>query len=159
MNLENSLTYDNFINDLEKDVMPFVEKTFSVSTGTENTAIAGFSMGGREALYIGIQHPEQFGYVGAVGPAPGLVSGTDTSQHPGQLKDDELKFDKNNGSPYLLYLAGAREDGAVGDTPSQLHDLLNKNKVDHVWQLLDGTGHDESSVEIYLYNYMQMIFK
>lgn len=156
---ENSLAYDNFINDLEKDVMPFVEKTFSVSTGTENTAIAGFSMGGREALYIGIQHPEQFGYVVAVCPAPGLVSGTDTSQHPGQLKDDELKFDKNNGSPYLLYLAGAREDGAVGDTPSQLHDLLNKNKVDHVWQLLDGTGHDESSVEIYLYNYMQMIFK
>ena len=159
MNLENSLAYDNFINDLEKDVMPFVEKTFSVSTGTENTAIAGFSMGGREALYIGIQHPEQFGYVGAVCPAPGLVPGTDTSQHPGQLTDDELKFDKNNRSPYLLYLAGAREDGAVGDTPSQLHDLLKKNKVDHVWQLFDGTGHDESSVEIYLYNYMQMVFK
>ena len=56
MNLENSLAYDNFINDLEKDVMPFVEKTFFVSTGTENTAIAGFSMGGRETLYIGIQH-------------------------------------------------------------------------------------------------------
>ena len=130
MNLENSLAYDNFINDLEKDVMPFVEKTFSVSTGTENTAIAGFSMGGREALYIGIQHPEQFGYVGAVCPAPGLVSGTDTSQHPGQLKDDELKFDKT----------------------MDLH-------ICYVWQLLDGTGHDESRVEIYLYNYMQMIFK
>lgn len=159
MNLENSLAYDNFINDLEKDVMPFVEKTFSISKGTENTAIAGFSMGGREALYIGIQHPEQFGYVGAVCPAPGLVSGTDTLQHPGQLKDDELKFDENSGAPYLLYLAGAKEDGAVGDTPSQLHDLLNKNKVDHIWQLFDGTGHDESSVEIYLYNYMQMVFK
>ncbi len=105
MNLENSLAYDNFINDLEEDVMPFVEKTFSISKGTENTAIAGFSMGGREALYIGIQHPEQFGYVGAVCPAPGLVPGTDTSQHPGQLKDDELKFDENSGAPYLLYLA------------------------------------------------------
>ena len=159
MNLENSLAYDNFINDLEEDVMPFVEKTFSISKGTENTAIAGFSMGGREALYIGVRHPEQFGYVGAVCPAPGLVPGTDTSQHPGQLKDDELKFDENRGAPYLLYLAGAKEDGAVGDTPSQLHDLLNKNKVDHIWQLFDGTGHDESSVEIYLYNYMQMVFK
>ena len=159
MNLENSLAYDNFINDLEKDVMPFVGKMFSVSTGTENTAIAGFSMGGREALYIGIQHPEQFGYVGAVCPAPGLVPGTDTSQHPGQLKEDELKFDKNNRSPYLLYLAGATEDSVVGDTPSQLHDLLIKNKVDHVWQMFEGTRHDESSVEIYLYNYMQMVFK
>lgn len=71
MNLENSLAYDNFINDLEQDVMPFVEKTFSISKEKENTAIAGFSMGGREALYIGIQYPEQFGYVGAVCPAPG----------------------------------------------------------------------------------------
>ena len=53
MNLENSLAYDNFINDLEEDVMPFVEKTFSVSTGTENTAIAGFSMGGSEtSIYM-----------------------------------------------------------------------------------------------------------
>lgn len=97
--------------------------------------------------------------MGAVCPAPGLVPGTDTSQHQGQLKDDELKFDENSGAPYLLYLAGAKEDGAVGDTPSQLHDLLNKNKVDHIWQLFDGTGHDESGVEIYLYNYMQMVFK
>lgn len=51
---ENSLAYDNFINDLEEDVMPLVEKTFSISKGTENTAIAGFSVGGREALYIGV---------------------------------------------------------------------------------------------------------
>ena len=159
MNLENSLAYDNFINDLEKDVIPFVKQTFSVSEGKENTAIAGFSMGGREALYIGIQHPEQFGYIGAVCPAPGLVPGADTSQHPGQLKEDELKFDETKETPYMLYMAGANEDGAVGDNPEQLHALLNKNKVDHIWQLFDGTGHDERSVELYLYNYMQMIFK
>lgn len=159
MNIENSLAYDNFINDLEKDVMPFVEKTFPVSKGKENTAIAGFSMGGRESLYIGVRHPEQFGYIGAVCPAPGLVPGVDTSQHPGQLKDDELKFDKNSDQPYLLYLAGAKDDSAVGDTPLQLHNLLKKNKVDHIWQLFEGTGHDESSVKLYLYNYMRMIFK
>lgn len=60
---------------------------------------------------------------------------------------------------YLMHGMGDDETWYFGDTPSQLHDLLNKNKVDHVWQLFDGTGHDESSVEIYLYNYMQMIFK
>lgn len=159
MNLENSLAYDNFINDLEKDVMPFIEKSFSVAKGKENTAIAGFSMGGREALYISIMHPEQFGYVGAVCPAPGLIPGTDKEQHPGQLAPEELKYDGDGDIPYLIYLAGAKEDTAVGDTPAQIHNLLERNSVNHIWQLFDGTGHDESSVEIYLYNYLQMLFK
>lgn len=158
MNLKNSLAYDNFIYDLEKDVMPFIETSFSVAKGKENTAIAGFSMGGREALYIGIRHPEQFGYVGAVCPAPGLTPGTDKEQHPGQLAPEELRYEENN-APYLMYLAGAKGDTAVGDTPAQIHDLLEQNSVNHIWQLFDDTGHDESSVEIYLYNYLQMLFK
>lgn len=156
MNLENSMAYDNFINDLEKDVMPFIEKSFSVATGRENTAIAGFSMGGREALYIGIKHPEQFGYVGAVCPAPGLTPGVDKTQHPGQLSEEEVKYEE---APYLIYLAGAKDDGAVGDAPAQIHDLFERNSVSHIWQLFEGTGHDESSVELYLYNYLQMLFK
>lgn len=157
MNLENSLAYDNFINDLEKDVMPFIEESFSVAKGRENTAIAGFSMGGREALYIGIKHPEQFGYVGAACPAPGLTPGVDTGQHPGQLSEEEVKYDGDE--PYLIYLAGAKEDSAVGDMPAQMHDLFERNSVNHIWQLYEGTGHDESSVELYLYNYLQMLFK
>ncbi|MDE6852511.1 MAG: hypothetical protein K2J67_08480 [Lachnospiraceae bacterium] len=159
MNLENSLAYDNFIHDLEKDVMPFIEKTYSVAKGKENTAIAGFSMGGREALYIGIRHPEQFGYVGAVCPAPGLTPGVDKEQHPGQLSPEEVRFEEGSDAPYLIYLAGAEEDAAVGDAPAQIHDLLEHNSVNHIWQLFQDTGHDQSSVEIYLYNYLQMLFK
>lgn len=159
MNLENSLAYDNFINDLETDVMPYIESVFSVVKGKEHTAIAGFSMGGRESLYIGNMHTEQFGYVGAVCPAPGLTPGVDKSQHPGQLKENELKFDRDGEKPYLLYLSGAKDDQMVGDTPSQIHDLLQQNGVEHIWQLFDGTGHDGSSVKIFLYNYLQMVFK
>lgn len=141
------------------DYGKWVTKSFSVAKGKENTAIAGFSMGGREALYIGIMHPEQFGYVGAVCPAPGLIPETDKEQHPGQLSPEELKYDEDGDIPYLIYLAGAKEDAAVGDTPAQIHNLLERNSVNHIWQLFDGTGHDESSVEIYLYNYLQMLLK
>lgn len=159
MNLQNSLAYDNFIHDLEKDVMPFIEKSFAVATGRENTAIAGFSMGGRESLYIGIRHPEQFGYIGAVCPAPGLMPGTDKEQHPGQLSEEEVTFDKDKETPYLIYLGGAKNDAAVGNSPTKIHNLLEQNSVRHIWQLFDEVGHDKSSVEIYLYNYLQMVFK
>ena len=45
--------YDNFINDLVNDLIPYIEENFSVLTDRENRAIAGFSMGGRETLFIG----------------------------------------------------------------------------------------------------------
>ena len=70
LNLENSLNYDNFIHDLTNDLMPYIEKNFSVKTGRENTAITGFSMGARESLFIGLTRSDLFGYVGAACPAP-----------------------------------------------------------------------------------------
>ena len=53
--------------------MPYIEKTYSVKTGRENTAITGFSMGGRESLLIGMQRPDLFSYIGAICPAPGVT--------------------------------------------------------------------------------------
>lgn len=43
----NNAAYDNFINELTNDLMPYIESHYSVKTGKDNTAIMGFSMGGR----------------------------------------------------------------------------------------------------------------
>ena len=158
MDLQNSLCYDNFVNDLITDLMPFIEEKFSVATGRENTAITGFSMGGRESLFIGITHPEIFGYVGAVCPAPGLTPGNDLNQHPGQLKEDELTFSEEN-NPYLMLLSAAKEDGAVGNNPEIIHNILVNNGVKHLWNVIPDGGHDASSVRVHLYNYFRMIFR
>lgn len=158
MDLKNSLCYDNFVNDLTKDLMPFIEKKFSVAKGRENTAITGFSMGGREAIFIGITHSELFGYVGGVCPAPGLTPGTDVSEHPGQLKEEELVFPKGQ-EPYLFLLSAAKEDPAVGKMPWKLNQLLENNDVKHLWNVIPDGGHDASSVRVHLYNYLRMIFR
>ncbi|MDE7249437.1 MAG: esterase family protein, partial [Lachnospiraceae bacterium] len=90
---ENVAAYDNFINDLVTDLMPFIKENYSIAEGRENTAIAGFSMGGRESLAIGLQRPDLFGYVGAIAPAPGLVPGKDWAMtHEGQFAEEELVF-------------------------------------------------------------------
>ena len=34
--------YDNFIEELENDLMPAIESSYSVKTGRDNTAIAGY---------------------------------------------------------------------------------------------------------------------
>lgn len=157
MNLENSLSYDNFVNDLTTDLMPFIESNFSVATGRDNTAITGFSMGGRESLFIGFTHSELFGYVGAVCPAPGLTKGTDLSQHPGQIEESQLTYGDN--VPYLTLISASKKDGVVGSSPMQYHEMLTENNVEHLWHELSSTGHDHTSVKPHLYNYLRMIFK
>ncbi|MDE7302787.1 MAG: esterase family protein, partial [Oscillospiraceae bacterium] len=156
MDLQNSLNYDNFINDLTTDLMPFVESKFSVAKGRENTAVTGFSMGGREALFIGFSHPELFGYVGAVCPAPGLTPVANSPAHPGQMKEADMKFADN--SPYILMISSADNDGVVGSFPDSYRNILDSNNTEYISHTMSSTGHDASSVTPHLYNFFRVIF-
>ena len=151
--------YDNFINDLVNDLMPYIEENYSVLTGRENTAIAGFSMGGRETLFIGLQRPDLFGYVGAISPAPGLTPGKDWAmEHPGQLSEDELTFDGKDYSPYLLMVCCGTNDGVVGTFPKSYHEIFDKNGTKHVWYEIQGADHDATAIKSGLYNFISNIF-
>ena len=154
--LENALCYDNFINDLTTDLMPFIESTFSVATGRDNTAITGFSMGGRESLFIGFSRPELVGYIGAVCPAPGLVEIPGSPMHPGQITKEEMTFREN--APHLLMITGSKADNVVGEAPMDYDTVLTENGVEHLWHELPDTAHDQSSVKPHLYNFLRMIF-
>lgn len=154
MNLTNSLNYDNFINDLTGSLMPFIESHFSVALGKENTAITGFSMGGRESLFIGFTHPDRFGYVGAACPAPGLTPLADSPAHPGQLAEDAMRFDE----PHLLLITASKADGVVGRFPASYHEMLERTETVHFWHVLENTGHDPSSVKPHLYHFFRRIF-
>ena len=80
---EHFKAFDNFINDLRDDLMPYMEENYSVATGRENTAIAGLSMGGRESLYIGTKLTNQFAYIGAFCPAVGVLKSEDYTTEEG----------------------------------------------------------------------------
>ncbi|MGD0744547.1 MAG: alpha/beta hydrolase-fold protein [Verrucomicrobiota bacterium] len=55
---------DRFEDDFSGDVMPFVESHYRVDTDRAHRAIAGLSMGGRQALDIAVPHLDQFAYLG-----------------------------------------------------------------------------------------------
>ncbi len=161
MDQANAVNYDNFIHDLMKDLMPYIEANFSVKTGRENTAITGFSMGGRESLYIGVRLPELFGYIGAACPAPGLTPGHDSimGEHPGQLQEAELTFASVDVTPKLLLLTAGTADTVVCEHPERYHTILTENGVEHIWQLIDDAGHDASSVIPHMYAFMRRVFR
>lgn len=154
MDFENNMAYDNFINDLTTDLMPFIEENFSIAKGRENTAVTGFSMGGRESLYIGFSHPELFGYIGAVCPAPGVVSADGSGQ---LMSINDMKPSENQ--PYMLLMSAAQNDGVVGSIPMSYHELMEEYDVEHIWHVMPSTGHDHTSVKPHLYNFFKVIFK
>lgn len=157
MDLANCLAYDNFINDLTTDLMTFIESSFSVAKGRENTAITGFSMGGRESLFIGFERPDLFGYIGAVCPAPGLVEIPNSPMHPGQMTADKMVF--GDDKPYVLLISSSNADGVVGNSPNDYRGIMTENEVEYLSHIMNTTGHDHSSVKPHLYNYLQFLFK
>ncbi len=155
---ENSKAYDNFLNDLTVDLMPWLAKTYSVKEGRDNTAVIGFSMGGRESLAIGLAHPDKFGYVGAIAPAPGLVPGRDWAmEHYGQYTEDQVQYPEY--TPYLTMICSGDNDHTVGTFPKSYHELYEKNGVNHIWYEIKGSDHGDPAISSGIYNFCKYVFK
>jgi enterochelin esterase-like enzyme len=138
--------YDNFVDDIVDSLMPHIESKYSVATGRENTAVTGFSMGGRESLQIGMKHGDKFGYVGAICPAPG-ASGS-------------WKWNNPDETPYLIMITGGTQDDVVGlNTPEGYHNNFNKNNVPHVWHVVNNGHHGDDSIHSHLYCFVRGIFQ
>jgi glucuronoarabinoxylan endo-1,4-beta-xylanase len=151
--------YDAFAEDLPDSLMPYIESHYPVKTGRENTAVAGFSMGGRESLYIGMKCCDKIGYIGAGAPAPGIFPTKDQfMDHPGVMSKDDLRIDPPY-SPYVLMIAGGTSDGMVGDYPKTYADLFTEHGTDNIFISVPGGGHDSSTVTPLMYNFIRCLFK
>ncbi|ORY78707.1 alpha/beta-hydrolase [Neocallimastix californiae] len=153
--------YDNFINELINDIMPYVEKHYSVAKGRENTALAGFSMGGRNTLYIGFTHPELFGYLGAFSPAPGVIPTVDalTGEHKGLMKPEDLKVKDGKPEPIVKMISVGTKDFVVSANPESYHKALKDNNEEHIWFTVPGAMHDSDAVSAGYYNFIQYLWK
>ena len=151
--------YDAFAEDLPDSLMPYIESHYPAKTGRENAAVAGFSMGGRESLYIGMMCKEKIGYIGAAAPAPGIFPTRDQfMDHPGNMSEDEIRIDPPY-QPYLLLIAGGTSDNMVGTYPKQYSDLFTEHGTENIYLSVPGGGHDSRTVTPLMYNFIRLIFK
>lgn len=70
-------TGEAFANFVADKVMPYVQANYNSSTKAEDNIIAGSSSGGLEAFYIGLEHKDKFGGIGALSPAHLLFNDAD----------------------------------------------------------------------------------
>ena len=149
---ETFAAFDNFINELKNDIMPYMKENYSIAEGRENTAIAGLSMGGREALYIGLSMPETFGYVGAFCPAPGVLP---YYAEKGLFENESFKAAE--GYDTLILINAGLTDNVVGEWPKTYSDTLTANGTEHIFYECIG-GHDFFVWKNGLYNFAKRIF-
>lgn len=159
----NIAAFDNFINDLRDDLMPFIAAKYNIKTGRENTAIAGLSMGGRESLFIGFSMSDTFGYIGAFSPAPGLLplsfpGSGDRPAFPGQFTEEEFKIPEGAPVPYYIMMCNGEQDEIVKFCTAGYEAALNKNGVEHFYYTMPG-GHDFTVWKNGLYHFAKKIFK
>lgn len=138
-----------FERDLLRAIVPFVESRYAVSRKPADRAIAGLSMGGGQALEIGLRHPELFGWVAGFSSA---VPETDLEGHFATLLAGPAK-----DRPRLLWIGCGREDGLLARNQAFIA-LLEQHQIAHTWQLTDG-GHEWPVWRDYLAQVLGQFFR
>lgn len=136
-----------FENDLLKDIIPFIEATYSVKADRESRALAGLSMGGGQSLDFGLGNLDTFAWVGGFSSAPNTFP-------PEQLVPDP---EKAKQQLKLLYISCGNKDGLIRISQG-LHAYLKEKNVPHIWHV-DEHAHDFQHWKKGLYNFSQLIFK
>jgi enterochelin esterase-like enzyme len=132
---ENKLQREGFTRDFLEDVMPVVDATFRVYTDREHRAIAGLSLGGAQALAIGLTHTELFSRIAGFSPALGASNNPET----GGVNFDTVLTDSAaiNGSLRLLWVSSGTED-TLFQSIQDFSTLLSKHKIQHLFRVTGG---------------------
>lgn len=133
------------------ELIPFIDANFRTIPDRDHRALAGLSMGGAQALRIGLNHIDKFAYLGAFSPA---ISITDTTKdYSGILADHEMI----NQHLRLLWL-GIGTDDFLHDPVKQSHETLQAAGVNHVW--IESSGaHVWTVWRKYLADYATRLFQ
>lgn len=137
-----------FEKDLLTDLIPFIEKTYSVKADRESRALAGLSMGGGQSLNFGLNNLDAFAWVGGFSSAPNTRS-------PALLIKDHAAAAKKLR---LLYVACGDNDGLFKISQG-VHKMLEEKNVPHIYNVIPGGGHDFKVWKNDLYHFAQLLFR
>jgi enterochelin esterase-like enzyme len=120
-----------------KDLLPMIDATYRTRNDRRYRAIAGLSMGGGQAMRIGLGNLDKFASVASFS---GAVRGADLkTSFGGALADTK----KANERLKLLWIGCGTEDRLI-EGARQLHKTLGAAGIQHVW--FEGPGSHEWQV-------------
>lgn len=138
--------FATFEKDLLNDLIPYVEKHFSVKKDRENRALAGLSMGGGQTQNFAFGNTDKFAWLGAFSSAPNTKEPKEILPNP----QDAKKFK-------LIFISCGDQDGLMPYS-KRTSNYLGENRIPHIFYVEPG-GHDFKVWKNDLYIFSQLIFK
>ena len=144
---ENNRLFEQHLLD---DILPAVERTYHVAPGREGRAVAGLSMGGGQAIQVGLGHLDLFSQVGAFSAA---VPGDFANRFKALLDDP----DATNARLKLFFIACGRQDGLFARS-EQLDAALTARRIRHTFRPSEGL-HNYAVWRLYLEQMAPLLFR
>ena len=145
----------DFGDDLFKDLIPYVERSFRTLDTADNRAMAGLSMGGAHTIYNGLTHPETFHWIGIFSMGLGMQN------NPQQIADYEAQngpaLSRGAHAFKLVYYA-IGDDDFLQSTVAPTKGVLDKYGIRYVFHPSPG-GHTWINWRRYLEDFAPRLFR
>jgi enterochelin esterase-like enzyme len=142
------------------DLIPFVDKNYRTIADRDHRAVAGTSAGGTQAIMTGLQHVDEFSWIGLLSPALARVPNAeikiplppdaDTRRGPDLgVSIDPVKFAENfpalgpdlNKRLHLLYFSVGGSEGLLEEEEAG-RKVFDDKGVRYTWMERPGYGHE-----------------
>lgn len=141
----------DFTKDVVNDIIPFIEANYPVKTGSENRAVAGFSVGGGQTLNIGFTNTDKFGYICSYAPF------TATEEFKKNFDNWTPNADLINKQVKLFSISVGTDDFLYESVKKNIA-MFEEKKI-KIKPLIVSGGHTWMNCKLFLANSLQEIFK
>ncbi|GAB3918506.1 alpha/beta hydrolase-fold protein [Microlunatus endophyticus] len=140
--VDSAMIIDGLQQLLADDVIATVDRQYRTITDRTHRALAGLSMGGRQALAIGLRRPDLFGWLGGLSPAIWQRGTTDAvwSVEPTWIEDAVRAA--GGVRPQQVFLSAGTLEERFVTAVDELAGSLAAAGIDHKSYLSPGTAHE-----------------
>ena len=133
---------DDFAELMITDLIPTVDRHYRTIADRDHRALAGLSMGGRQALAVGLGHLDTFGWIAGLSPAVWLRSEENQTWAIDPDWVDVSLAAANGLRPHRVFLSAGTAEPRFVDGVGDLDKMLSNADIDHTVYISPGTGHE-----------------
>jgi len=131
--------HQKFADFVAKDLLPWAQKNYRVTTAADQTVLAGYSAGGLGAAFVAFKYPNLFGNILAQSGA--FWRGNEGASTPSEWLTEQYKSSARLNQRFYLEVGGGENlKNAVGLT------MLDTSR--HLRDVLKAKGYDVSYTEV-----------
>lgn len=137
-----------------QDVVSFVDAHFRTYADKEHRAIAGMSIGGMQAAYLSVNHPDMYDYIGLFSPIRSTILKPSKYNKFYLEGFRKLKAQFVDDPPKKYFIMRGRFDLLVSPMTDNLHRGFNARGFTHFYYVTRSPGHSwdcwQESLDVFL---------